>query len=398
MSDDGLWLSTGWHGVPRWLRGAALLLLIWTVPVLIGSSSHFFGMAMEGGMSMPASHIWGHSMATWYIWIPATPLIIWLGRRYRFARGEWTRALLVHLVAASVVFVLQTLVVTDVNLWTGHFVPDGDLGRRLVNAVVNQYVFDLLTYGIVLSADAGFRLARESRDRNLRAARLERQLAQARLEALRMQLQPHFLFNTLNSAVMLVRQGANAEATSVLVQISELLRYVLDERESMVPLREELHFLRRYLDLEQVRFRDRLVVEAEVPDALLDVPVPNLILQPIVENALRHGIGARAAVGHLAIRARRTAQGLELEVEDDGPGLRPGWSLEHDAGVGLTTTMGRLEELFGPGYRLAVGAGKEGGTRVTIALPASQGAAAPLEMAEPFGLEGSAAPLDPRYT
>jgi hypothetical protein len=398
MSDEGVWLSNGWHGVPRWLRGAALLLVIWTVPVLIGSSSHFFGMAMEGGMGMPASHIWGHSMATWYIWIPATPLIIWLGRRYRFAKGEWPRALLVHLLAASAVFLLQTLVVTDVNLWTGHFVPDGDVVRRLVNAVINQYVFDLLTYGIILSVDAGFRLAHQARDRNLRAAHLERQLAQARLEALRMQLQPHFLFNTLNSAVMLVRQGANAEATSVLVQISELLRYVLDERESMVPLREELHFLRRYLDLEQVRFRDRLVVEAEVPDELLDVPVPNLLLQPIVENALRHGIGARAGIGHLVIRARRTGHGLELEVEDDGPGLKSGWTLDRDAGVGLTTTMRRLEELFGPAYRLVLGAGKTGGTRVTIALPEAQGAVHPVDAVEPATLEGSVAPLDPRYT
>ncbi|HKV73129.1 MAG TPA: histidine kinase [Gemmatimonadales bacterium] len=363
--------GTLWRAIPAWLRSTVVLVAVWTVPVLIGSSSHFFGMAMDGGMSMPASHIWGHSMATWYIWIPATPLIIWLGRRYRFTRGEWPRALLVHLLAAGAVFLLQTAVVTYVNLRTGHFTPDGDMMRRLVSAVVNQYVFDLLTYAIVLSVDAGFRLAREARERDLRAVQLERQLAQARLEGLRMQLQPHFLFNTLNSAVMLVRQGANAEATSVLVQISELLRYVLDEREAMVPLREELHFLRRYLDLEQVRFRDRLVVEVGVPDALLDIPVPNLILQPIVENALRHGIGARAGAGHLDISARQRDGAIELIVKDDGPGLRPGWELERDAGVGLSTTVRRLEELYGGAATIEVSPAKGGGTRVRLRLPAA---------------------------
>lgn len=369
MTDEGSWLTTAWHRIPPRGRGALLLVLIWSVPVLLGSSGHFFGMAMEGGMGMPASHIWGHSMATWYVWIPATPLIFWLGRRFRFVRGRWPLALLVHLVAVSLIFLVQSFAEIYVGLWTGHYVPGMPMGLRLVESVVNQYVFDLLTYGIVLSVDAGFRLSRQARDRNLRAVQLERQLAQARLEALRMQLQPHFLFNTLNSAVMLVRQGANAEATSVLVQISELLRYVLDERETMVPLRDELHFLRRYLDLEQVRFRDRLVVEAAVPDALLEAEVPNLILQPIVENALRHGIGARTGVGHLAIRARRNGHGLELEIEDDGPGLKPGWTLEQNAGVGLTTTVRRLQELFGSGFRFEIGAGSGGGTRVTLGLP-----------------------------
>jgi sensor histidine kinase YesM len=369
MTEEGSWLTTAWHRIPPRGRGALLLFAIWSVPVLLGSSGHFFGMAMEGGMGLPASHIWGHSMATWYVWVPATPVIIWLGRRFRFARGHWLLALLVHLAAACLMFAIQATVEVYVGFWTGHYMRDMPMGMRLADLVVNQYVFVLMTYAIILSADAAFRLSRQARDRNLRAVQLERQLAQARLEALRMQLQPHFLFNTLNSAVMLVRQGANAEATSVLVQISELLRYVLDERETMVPLRDELHFLRRYLDLEQVRFRDRLVVEAAVPDELLEAEVPNLILQPIVENALRHGIGARTGVGHLAIRARRNGHGLELEIEDDGPGLKPGWSLEHDAGVGLTTTVRRLQELFGSGFRFEIGAGSGGGTRVMMGLP-----------------------------
>ena len=356
--------------MPNWLRNTLLLLLIWSVPVLLGSSGHFFGMAMEGGMTMPAYHIWSHSAATWYIWIPFTPVILWLGRRYPFTRSGWPIALAVHLAMASVVWLAQTTAVVYAGLWSGHYMPGRPFTYWLVESVVNQYVFALLTYAIVLSVDAGIRLAREARQRDLRAVQLERQLAQVRLEALRMQLQPHFLFNTLNSAVMLVRQGANAEATSVLVQISELLRYVLDERESMVPLRDELHFLRRYLDLEQVRFRDRLVVEVDVPDDLLEVPVPNLILQPLVENALRHGIGARAGVGRLGVSARRAGGNIELIVTDDGPGLKPGWVLQRDAGVGLSTTLRRLEELYGGGASLQVRNGGGTGTRVTLELPA----------------------------
>ncbi len=359
-----------WQRTPSWLRSTLILFGIWSVPVLIGSSGHFLGMAAQGmQLQMPAYHIWGHSLATWYIWIPTTPVILWLGRRYHFGEGQRLVSLLVHVVAASLMFLLQALSIIYVSTAIGHMTPGVPLGDRLAGEIINQYVFTLLTYAVVVSAAAGLRLARHSRDRERQALQLEAQLAQARLEALRSQLQPHFLFNALNSAVMLVRQGNNPEATSVLVQISDLLRYVLDERTPMVSLRDELHFLHRYLGIEQVRFGDRLVVEASVPDDLLGLPVPNLILQPLVENALRHGVGAKTGVGHLSIRARRNGSGLELEIEDDGPGVEAGWSLERDAGVGLSSTMRRLQELFGAGYKLEISSGTSGGTLARVTVP-----------------------------
>lgn len=370
MDEEVSGVRAAWLGWPRWLRGALLLLGIWSIPVLIGSSGHFFGMAIEnGGLTMPAYHIWTHSMATWYIWVPATPLVLWLAQRYRFAPGQRVLSALIHLAVGSIIFLIQSVGIVEVGLLTGHYTPGRGWVRWITDLVVNQYLFTLLTYGIILSIDAGLRLTRESRARERAALQLETQLAQARLEALRSQLQPHFLFNALNSVVMLVRQGANPEATTVLVQISDLLRYVLDERTPMVPLRDELHFLHRYLGIEQVRFGDRLVVEADIPDELLDVPVPNLILQPIVENALKHGLGRRPGVGHLTIRARHVAGMLQLEVTDDGPGLRAGWSLESDSGVGLSSTARRLEQLYGPRSRLELATGTAGGTLARLTVP-----------------------------
>ena len=371
MTDAHRGLAATWYRMPQFVRATLLLLLIWTVPVLVGSSGHFFGMAVEnGGLTMPASHIWTHSMATWYVWVPATPLILWLARRYRFAEGQKLESTLVHLTAATVVFLVQSVLIVEVGLYTGHYMAGMGWVRWLTDLFVNNYLFTLLTYGIILSLDTGFRLARESRARERTALQLEAQLAQARLEALRSQLQPHFLFNALNSAVMLVRQGSNPEATSVLVQISDLLRYVLDERTPLVTLGDELHFLHRYLGIEQVRFGERLVVEVDVPDELLGIQVPNLILQPIVENALRHGVGARAGVGHLIIRARKVGPMVQLEVEDDGPGFKTGWSLERNAGVGLSSTTRRLQQLYGTGSSLEFGAGSSGGVRVVLAIPA----------------------------
>jgi LytS/YehU family sensor histidine kinase len=205
------------------------------------------------------------------------------------------------------------------------------------------------------------------RERELAASQLQGQLAHAQLQALRMQLNPHFLFNALNSISMLVRGGRSAEAVRMLAGLGDLLRGVLEEeRPNEVPLREELNFLTRYLAIEQIR-ADRLQVRMEVAPELMDARVPNLILQPLVENAIRHGISRSSAAGLVEIGAWRENGSLLLSVRDDGPGLAAG--AEGREGVGLANVRARLARMYGDQQGLEMENAEGGGTRVTLRLP-----------------------------
>src|SRR5690349_19956463 len=203
----------------------------------------------------------------------------------------------------------------------------------------------------------------------LHASELKTQLTRAQLGALKMQLQPHFLFNTLNAIMVLVRQQRGAQAEEMLARLSDLLRCVLDEVAAQeVPLRRELEYLQLYLSIEQVRFQDRLRIEISANPTVLDAAVPQMILQPIVENAIRHGIARSSAAGQIRISASRTGDTLEIDVQDDGPGFSPAHS-SNTRGIGLTNTRARLEQLHGDAARLEIHKGEPRGALVTILLP-----------------------------
>jgi two-component system, LytTR family, sensor kinase len=191
----------------------------------------------------------------------------------------------------------------------------------------------------------------------------------AQLSAMKMQLQPHFLFNTLNAIMVLVRQQNSRAAEEMLSHLSDLLRCVLEDVEAQeVPLRRELHYLQLYLSIEQVRFPDRLRVEISADHAVQDAAVPQFALQPIVENAIRHGIGASGSAGRVSISARRVNDTLEIRVEDDGPGLVR-QSDSNEKGIGLANTRARLEQLYGSAARLTLQNAEGGGAAVTMFLP-----------------------------
>jgi LytS/YehU family sensor histidine kinase len=194
-------------------------------------------------------------------------------------------------------------------------------------------------------------------------------LAQAELQALRMQLHPHFLFNTLHAVSMLNFSDVDA-ANRMLVRLSDLLRMSLDTAgRQHVTLREELDFLRKYLEIEQTRFQDRLRVDFDVDQNLLDVEVPNLVLQPLVENAIRHGVSKISAAGLIEVTAHQHEGRVYLRVCDNGPGLPPHWSLEHNTRIGLSTTVARLQQLYGAAHRFTIEPRAEGGTCAEIVLP-----------------------------
>ena len=214
------------------------------------------------------------------------------------------------------------------------------------------------------------RETREARNRELRSAKLESQLAKARLEALRAQLNPHFLFNALNVVAMLVRRGANDDALHAVVSLSELLRHVLAAGATTeVDLVDEVALVERYLGVERIRFRDRLSVEIDTPPSLLDARVPGLILQPLVENAIKHGIAQSEGPGRIAVSARHEGRSLILRVSDNGPGFPDDWDPSQSPGVGLANTRERLDRMYAGDAELRLGRDSDGGAVVEIAVP-----------------------------
>jgi two-component system, LytTR family, sensor kinase len=234
----------------------------------------------------------------------------------------------------------------------------------------------IVAYWVVLSVQSAFRNYARFQERaqaalrsDLRLSQLETQVAQARLGALKAQLQPHFLFNTLNAIVVLVRQQKGQQAEETLARFSDLLRAVLANMEAQeVTLSRELEYLRLYLSIEQVRFSDRLRVEIHVDPELLDAAVPHMGLQPIVENAIRHGIGQRATAGTIEIRAQRVGDALHVSVRDDGPGFGAAGA-GGGLGLGLANTRARLKQLYGDVSDLRTESAPGGGALVTMIVP-----------------------------
>ena len=303
-----------------------------------------------------------------YVWAALTPAILYMGRRFRLGWPNPPVAILAHgtaIIVATTLTALVNTVVRRIVLPAEHAlffmqVHDSFRGMLPVGAII--YIGSLL-------ASYSKTVTRKYQARETEAARLSAQLAEARLATLRMQLNPHFLFNSLNAIAGLVREHDNRTAVRVLAQLSDVLRHVLSTSSvSEVPLREELEFIAEYLDIERVRFPERLHVTWHVAAETKEALVPSLILQPVVENALKHGIHQRSARGHVHVEATRAGDVLRLMVRDDGRGFgseRPAGPF----GVGLTNTSARLEQLYGSRGRLSLGNGPNGGAQVVIELP-----------------------------
>ena len=358
------------------LRRFALYCLAWT-----GAGLFYFTQDATRNFLWHVPIPWWRSLVSWLVGVNLcaafTPAILWLGRRFPFERRVWLRRTLLHLVL-SVTFSLVHLTLDSAILARlGIFSPlvKPTFGATFFLLAVLGFHGNVMSYWTVLGLQYAFHYYNQYQERRRQALRLElqaselrAQLVQAQLTALKGQLQPHFLFNTLNAIMVLVRQGRGAQAEEMLARLSDLLRSVLDDVEAQeVSLRRELESLRLYLAIEEVRFQDRLRVEIAAGPEALDAAVPHLGLQPIVENAIRHGIGSRSAAGRLQIRAARVGETLEIRVEDDGPGLPPGGA--GTQGIGLANTRARLRQLYGDAAGLTLENGAGGGAVATLTLP-----------------------------
>ncbi len=361
---------------PHRARNVALIFTVWTAVGLFYFSQSLVQKRLSGDPTP-----WWHSLVAWLVgvWIAAlaTPLILWLGRRFPLRRRAWVGPALAHAafsVGTTIVqLVLQALVLSSLHVYPN--VMKGPVAAFVLLMMLgfHQAVF---TYWTILALQAGWDVYHEFLERRdeaarlqVRAAELHTQLASAQLGALKAQLQPHFLFNTLNAIMSLVRQGQNAKAEVMVGRLADLLRCVLEDSHSHeVPLRRELEYLRLYLAIEEVRFPDRLRPEVSADDGLLDALVPHLCLQPVVENAIRHGLGRSATAGRVAVHARREGDTLVLTVEDDGPGM-PAAGTTGSTGIGLANTRARLARLYGDAASLAITPAEPLGVAVTLRLP-----------------------------
>ncbi|WXH33719.1 hypothetical protein WA016_07729 [Myxococcus stipitatus] len=241
-------------------------------------------------------------------------------------------------------------------------------GEGLRTVLLERGALGTFEYLLFLAAWIVLNAVRRARERELAEVRWKAQLAESRLQALRAQLDPHFLFNTLNAVVGLVRQSRNPEAVDALVRLGELLRASLEGQGSHeVPLAEELDLVRRYLEIEQLRFGARLEWSLNPEPETLEARVPSLVLQPLVENAIKHGTSRRRSKGHIQVRATRQGALLVLEVQDNGPGLRPGATA--GLGIGVANTRARIEQLHGEAFGLTLTEVAEGGVIARVVLP-----------------------------
>lgn len=326
---------------------------IWTiVGISFGTRSYLY--SLTNGQPASFWEMVPNYMIDFYVWGLFSPLIFQLVKRFHIERGNMFRGLAFHILAGPL-FVIAVTAITIPILWYLGFANPAlypTLGAFFNKLVVNPFYLHqgLLAYwGTVIVAHA-YEYNRQVRIGKVRASELTAQLAQAQLAALKMQIHPHFLFNTLNSVAALLHEDVEA-ADRMITRLSDFLRITLqNSATSVVTLGEELVFLQAYLDIERVRFADRLTVELTIAPDVLDAQVPNLILQPLVENAVRHGISKQVARGCLQIDARRQDERLLIRIDDNGPGKPNGNGNSKrgtNGGVGLANTRARLKQFYG---------------------------------------------------
>lgn len=335
------------------LRTALILFACWTFVALFFAAHSSLGRAWLKARPEP----FGETFAIYFIcavtWFCFTPAIVWLSRRYRIASPNVVASAAVHIVASFLFSTASLAIFAAVAPWAIR--PTKlTFAQHFLGLLAFELHLDLIRYWAVVAIEHAITFSR-----------LRAELAEARLEVLKRQLHPHFLFNTLNSISVLMFEDP-VMANGMLLRLSALLRAGLtNDSPHEVSLDHELRFLERYLDIERMRFGDRLTVDVRAEPSALTARVPNLILQPLVENAIRYGVAAVDRPSRVSIRAKKEGDELQLEVRDDGPGMKT----NAKRGVGLSNTEARLKQLYGGEQRFELESPSDGGVRIRIAIP-----------------------------
>ena len=352
-------ISVGRRWQP-WLLG----FVIWTVLGLLSAvqTSIYF---MRDGRPVAWTPVLIDRLADWYTCAIFTPLFFWIVRAMPWDRARWWKAVGLQMLIALACVPAKYMMYAGI---VGSLIPDY---RSVVvgGLIISNVVTEFMAFGAMFAIIHAVELNRRAMEDTARAARLETRLVDAQLQALQSQLHPHFLFNTLHAISTLMHRDVEA-ADTMLARLGDLLRRTLDDRaRSEVPLAEELRLLDAYLDIARVRFEDRLTVDVDVPSETNNALVPRFVLQPLVENALQHGIGSHQGRGRISIQAARDGERLCLSVSDDGEaGALQGNGFPRE-GVGLTNTRQRLRERYGADHSLQLTKGEDGGLLVAVNIP-----------------------------
>jgi signal transduction histidine kinase len=360
-------------------RGPLRARLLFTVATILAVSSTIQAWRLQA-LSMDQTwaltlKLMGQLMVlnTVYWYVPAllAPVVIGVTRRYRLGHTPWPSTLAIHVAGAFVYSLVHTgalLVTRSLIFENGGRAPTLSWWTYAQRQYITQLDWLLATYFFLVGLGHAIEYWREARERAVSAERLQTRLAEAQLEALQRQLQPHFLFNTLHAISSLMRTDVEA-ADLMIDRLSDLLRLSLRSKAQEVTVKQELEILQSYLAIEQTRFRDRLSVQIDAQPDVLDARIPQLLLQPLVENAVHHGIAPRARPGRIDIRAYRRGHQLEIEVRDSGDGLPPDRLLALNDGVGLSNTRARLAHLYGDAHGFAFANLPGGGFQVSVSIP-----------------------------
>ncbi|HVH12758.1 MAG TPA: histidine kinase [Longimicrobium sp.] len=355
----------------RRLRVTAVWVAIWTALALLFCTSDY----LQQTIALDRQVSWWGELPSYLLmfgaWGALTPAMVWLVRRFPVDAPHRARNLLVQVAAVPVAVVSHTLLLTAAAYATGRVSPDVEVGPLIGRQLLVAFLLGTTTYASVVVVLHTFHYQRALREREVAQSRLQAQLAQARLTALRAQLNPHFLFNTLHSVSALMGRDVPG-ARQMLARLSDLLRLALEGgMEQECALREEMEFVDHYLAIQQIRFRDRLQVSRDVAPETLEARIPRLLLQPLVENAIQHALEPRNVCTRVHIAAARHGGNVRLTVRDDGQGLRADGVEER---IGLGNTRARVEGLYGTAGALRVRTLDGGGTAVEITLPYREGA------------------------
>jgi two-component system LytT family sensor kinase len=328
-----------------------------------------------GGMrAIGMQHAWSRLFLTivlsWIVWAFATPIILRLGARFPPRQWKRLRTWLIHLGTCVTIGVMYSLWTAwlQIRLQPWGSVQVTKFAGTAFYVFYGEFHLFLILYAAILGISYTLESTRRLAQRETEAAQLKEQLSHAQLEALRRQLEPHFLFNTLNAIAGLVREARNEDAVNVIAALSDLLRRAFESSDQQeVSLGEEMEFLERYLNIQKTRFGDRLQLSLKVPPEFVSARVPSLILQPMVENAIEHGISTRSAGGAVRISAFRKNGLLTLSVYNDGPRIPTGWE-QLRSGVGIANVRARLQSLYGAECGLDI-RNQEDGVEVLLSVP-----------------------------
>jgi two-component system, LytTR family, sensor kinase len=323
----------------------------------------YVGMAQESTEHYGWGDLLAGLLSYWYVWCLLFPFIVWLSRRYPLEAGPTAKSLRIHIPA----FLLIPIIHIAIYAAFLHAV-DGDQKPYLSTSIwlmKSGLFLRYLTYALLLATSYTIDYYRHFRERELRTSRLEAKLVEAQLQALRNQIHPHFLFNTLNAISSLMHKNVEA-ADEAISRLADILRATLEANGTQeVTLRQELTLLTQYIEIEKLRLGERLIVTMAIEEESYDAMVPNLLLQPIVENAIRYGVATQSRTGTVRIGARRRGESLEVEISNDGPGLPD----QVEEGIGIRNTKARLRQLYGTKQSFLMTGGSEGGVRVTLQVP-----------------------------